>query len=452
TENDWKDGELTLVSGRPISFIMDLYQPLYVSRPLVQPELYASLRPQVYGQDMAKATEDFERVADAPARESLARQRAAGRRLVESRSEMAEEKLGLAVRADDHAFYARGGAALGDVAGKALDPAASIKSVAQAGDVGELFEYRIANPVSLPRQQSAMLPIVNDSVKGEKLSIYNQSVQAKHPLNGLRLKNSTDLHLMQGPITVFDDGVYAGDARIEDLQPGTERLISYALDLDVEVAPESVGHPQQILSVKLAKGVMNVSLKNTREQKYTIKNSAKKARNVLVEYPLDANWKLVAPKEPSEKTRDLYRFAVNAEPGKPANLVVEEEQVVKQEHVLTNLDDNTILMYVNQKVTSDKVKQALKSVIDKKRQIQSTVEQKQKLEQQIATIAQEQDRIRQNMPQLDRNSDLYKRYVKKFGDQEDQVEKLRTKIQEHVEQEAKQRKDLDDYLLSLDLS
>ena len=113
-----------------------------------------------------------------------------------------------------------------------------IKSVAQAGDVGELFEYRIANPVSLPRQQSAMLPIVNDSVKGEKLSIYNQNVQAKHPLNGLRLKNSTDLHLMQGPITVFDGGVYAGDARIEDLQPGTERLVSYALDLDVEVAPD----------------------------------------------------------------------------------------------------------------------------------------------------------------------------------------------------------------------
>ena len=92
---------------------------------------------------------------------------------------------------------------------------------AQAGDVGELFQYEIDTPVTLARQKSAMLPIVNESVKGEKVSIYNQAVQAKHPLNGLRLVNSTDLHLMQGPITVFDGGAYAGDAKIDDLQPGT---------------------------------------------------------------------------------------------------------------------------------------------------------------------------------------------------------------------------------------
>ena len=81
---------------------------------------------------------------------------------------------------------------------------------------------------TLPRQQSAMLPIVNESVEGEKVSIYNAGVHAKHPLNGLKLKNTTELHLMQGPITVFDDGAYAGDAQIQDLPPGTERLISYA--------------------------------------------------------------------------------------------------------------------------------------------------------------------------------------------------------------------------------
>jgi hypothetical protein len=48
TDNDWEGVQLSLVSGRPISFIEDLYQPLYVPRPVVQPELYASLRPQTY--------------------------------------------------------------------------------------------------------------------------------------------------------------------------------------------------------------------------------------------------------------------------------------------------------------------------------------------------------------------------------------------------------------------
>ena len=76
----------------------------------------------------------------------------------------------------------------------------------------------------------------------------------------------------------------------------------------------------------------------------------------------------------------------------------------------------------------------------------------QQIEQEIATIGQEQDRIRQNMAQLDRTTDLYKRYVKKFGDQEDAVEKLRGEIKTLQTEEAKQRKTLDDYLLSLELA
>ncbi len=48
TDEDWKDVRMSLVSGRPISFQMDLYQPLYVPRPVVEPELFASLRPPTY--------------------------------------------------------------------------------------------------------------------------------------------------------------------------------------------------------------------------------------------------------------------------------------------------------------------------------------------------------------------------------------------------------------------
>ena len=327
-----------------------------------------------------------------------------------------------------------------------------VQSLSQATNVGELFQYVIATPVTLPRQESAMLPIVNESVKGSKVSIYNQQVQAKHPLNGLRLTNSTELHLMQGPITVFDGGAYAGDARIEDMQPGTERLISYALDLDTEVAPETQGHPDEITQVRLIKGVLYVDHKHQRTNKFTIKNSGKKTKTVLIEYPFDPNWKLMTPKEPSEKTRNQYRFAVEAEPGKPAVLSVLEEQIQNQQIAITNIDDGTILFYVNQKVTSDKVKEALRGVIQRKQQLAKVMADKQRLEEQVKVIGQEQDRIRQNMAQLDHATDLYKRYVKKFGEQEDEVEKLRGEIKKLIDEEAKQRQALDAYLIGLELN
>ena len=318
--------------------------------------------------------------------------------------------------------------------------------------MGELFQYTIATPVTLPRQQSAMLPIVNGSVEGTKVSIYNQSVHAKHPLNGLKLKNTTKLHLMQGPVTVFDGGAYAGDAKIEALQPDTERLISYALDLDTEVAPETKGHPEQLTTVKIVKGTLHATRKHTRENNYTIKNSGDKTKSVLVEYVHDPNWKLIEPKDPGEKTRNLYRFQVEAKPGVPAKLAVQEEMIVSQAVALINLDDNTIYYYINAKVVSEGVKKALQEVIKRKTAINQTVQNRTALEQQIQTVEAEQNRIRQNMAQLDRNSDLYNRYVKKFGEQEDQVEKLRGQIAELRGEEQQQRTSLDEYLLKLDVA
>jgi len=439
TEEDWKDVNLTLISGRPISFVMDLYQPLYVNRPVVEPELYASLRPQTYGQDLARADQEFRQAANEKAKE------------MRDGDKLAKQSEGQfdARRAN---FAGAGAAAAPGKPAERLDLQQGVQSLAQATDVGELFQYSIANPVSLPRQQSAMLPIVNNSVKGEKVSIYNESVQAKHPLNGLKLVNSTELHLMQGPITVFDGGIYAGDAKIEDLAPGTTRLISYALDLDTEVAPESKGSTDELTSVRIVKGTLETFRKYRRTKGYTIKNSGSKAKNVLIEFPIASGWNLVAPAKPDDTTRDRYRFSVKAAPGKPEKLEVIEERTGQQNYALNNLDDNTIGIYLRSTVAvSQKVKDALAEVIKKKQAIAAVVQSRQQLEQKITIIDQEQNRIRQNMAQLQKNSELYNRYVKKFSDQESEIEGYRETIKKLIDDESNLRKAFDAYLIGLEL-
>jgi hypothetical protein len=454
TEEDWRDVNLTLVSGRPISFVMNLYQPLYVNRPLVESELFASLRPQVYGQDMqGDQSGQWFNLGRGGMMGGQGNMQP-GQVALRQRMAKGEPQVPAAAPATAESSYA----AVADAQGvdarfqqNQLNLTRGVDSAAAGGDVGELFQYKIESPVTLPRQQSAMLPIVNGEIKGEKLSIYNANVQPKHPLNGFRLKNSTDLHLMQGPVTVFDDNTYAGDARIEDLPPGSERLISYALDLDVEVVPEAKGSPDQLTSVKIAKGTLTTTIKYERTQTYTVKNSGKNAKTVLIEYPVAADWKLIEPKEPKEKTRDVYRFAVTVEPGKPATLKIAEEKTVSNQMVLSNLDDNAILFYQRSPAVSAEVKKALAEVLKRKQQLQELITKRQEHEQTIATITQEQGRIRENMTRLDRNNDLYARYVKKFSEQEDQVEKAHAQIEELNKQINERQKSLDEYLLGLDL-
>ena len=449
TDADWKNVRLSLVSGRPISFVMDLYQPLYLPRPLVEPELHASLRPQVYGQSMSDAEKQLTQ-AGGRLDELAALGRGDPRRAL---AKAAASAAPASMTADGGVVDGRAMDQSGVVGGGAWFGAAGVtRSLAQGSDLGELFRYEIEKPVTLERQRSAMLPIVGGEIEAERVAIYDDRVLAKHPLSGLRLRNTTDSHLMQGPVTVYDQrGGYSGDARIEDMAPGTERLVSYAVDLDVEVVPRVEGRPEEIVSVRLAKGTLVAARKLARAKVFEIKNSGTEPVKVLVEHPLEAGWTLVKPEAPQEKTRDRSRFAVAAEPGKTATLEVVEEMPLEETHAITNLDDDRILFYSRVNATSPAVRESLAEVIRRKRDLEQLARDRQIREQALATIDQEQARIRGNMGTIDRGSDLFNQYVKKLTGQEQRIETLRDEIAALQEREQEARKGLDAYLLALDV-
>src|SRR5204862_541183 len=183
------------------------------------------------------------------------------------------------------------GASLGDdVSGgpagvRMTDATQSVASLASASKVGELFQYTVGN-VSLPRQRSAMIPIVTDDVEVEKLSIYNPNVLARNPLYGARVKNTTGKHLLQGPITVIDGASYAGDARIDNVPPTQERLISYGIDLQVLVDGGKTEQTDVIQTGKIVKGVLEVTRKLVHTHKYAAENKSDTDKALIVEHPL----------------------------------------------------------------------------------------------------------------------------------------------------------------------
>ncbi len=447
TDHDWKDVRMSLVSGRPISFAMDLYRPLYVPRPVVRPELYASLLPQVYGQNMADEQSEFFAAANGMAER--------GRELAKGQSAQ-DRKAGAAASAAPGRSAELQGASDRDAVLRAkeaemLELSTNLQSLAAGVSLGELFRYEIATPVTIARQRSAMLPIVADRITAERVAIYDERVLAKHPLSGVRLKNTTALNLMQGPVTVYDEGGYCGDARIEDMAPGSERLLSYAVDLDVEVVPRTEPRPDEIVSVRLVKGTLIASRRLARLRKLEVKNSGDKLVKLLIEHPIEQGWKLVGPQKADETTRDRYRFAVAAEPGKPATLEISEEMPVEQSYGIATLDDNAILLYSRARGTSPAVKESLAEVIRRKQEIERIAREKTEREQEINAIGQEQARIRENMSRLERTSDLYTRYVQKFSQQETRVETLREEIAQRQAQEQQARQAFDTYLLQVDV-
>ncbi|RIK71893.1 MAG: hypothetical protein DCC67_20015, partial [Planctomycetota bacterium] len=451
SDADWDDVQLSLVSGRPISFVMDLYSPLYAERPVVTPERYASLRPKVYEQDLSrqKAVEQ-KLITDAYGRRIALEARGGARNRAVAPAEeraFAGRALGGQGEMADAGALPEAMAEVPATAGEALQ--STVQAMAAGAEVGELFKYEIDGAVTIARQTSAMLPIINQPVEGSKVSIFNALTHAKHPLDGVRLKNSSPLHLMQGPATVYAGGVYAGDARLPDLAPGGERLLSYALDLDVEVAQTSDSAPQSLVSVKIDQGVLSAAYKQRRTHAYTLKNSAEEAKTVLVEHPIEPGWELAEPKEPTEKTRDEYRFAVEVEPAAPAELTIVEELTIRQSVGVSSQSDEDLRVFLSAKEASDEVKESLREVVRRRTELAELGRQKEQLTQRIAAIADEQTRLRENMQAIDRASDLYARYVGKLSSQEDEIEKLREELRTVDGKINYAQRALDEYLSQL---
>jgi hypothetical protein len=430
-DEDWNNVRMALVSGRPISFQMDLYQPLFVTRPIVEPELFASLRPPTYSGAIDKQKDMQDGAA-------AARPMAAG---LAGRGEGKGAGPG-----NNRQLEQQRRATLGFMEAD-MDLKKGVASAAAAMELGDFFQYAIEQPVSLQRQKSAMLPIVTQEVDATKVSIYNQATHPKFPLLGLKFKNTTSLHLMQGPITVFEGSNYAGDARILDLQPREERLISYAIDLGTEVEAVVPNPLDRITRIKVNRGIIEATHLVRQSKTYNMKNRSEHDRTVIVEHPYRPEFKLITPEKANERARDVYRFEVPVKAaGGTAKLDVVEERDVVQSVSVSNVDDQTIRIFISNQVTSTRVKEALQKAIELKSKIATTQRELAQVNRTLKDITDDQGRLRANLKEMPPTADAYKRYLAKFDKQETEIEALQAKIKELQGKEFEERRELDAYL------
>jgi hypothetical protein len=430
TESDWNNISLSLVSGRPISFMMDLYQPLYATRPTVVPDLFAGFRPQVY-EDGLSDKKDRDEMRATPAAETprlAAQTQNAAREIMMRKS---------ADRIDQ----------VGAVSG-AIDAAASYQAIASAAKMGELFQYTVPN-VTLARQKSAMLPIIGDSVSIERLSIYNASVLARNPLNGVLLKNTTDKHLLQGPVTVLDNGNYAGDARVDNVGPGQQRLLSYGIDLDMTVDNSKQSSNNSITTASIRKGLLLLTHKLTSSIEYAADNKTGKDKTLVVEHPIKIGWHLVDTRVPMETTPSVYRFRGIATANKVTTLVVKEEYTQSETVAMTSATIDMLIAYNRNGEIPKTVRDAIARAAQLRQAVADADRDVNVRSQQIADITAEQNRIRENMKTVAQNTQYYERLLSKLNEQESSIENLQRERAALIVKRDAARRTLDDYLNTL---
>jgi hypothetical protein len=421
---------------------MDLYNPLYVQRPTVEPELFASLRPVAYEGAIRKRLDSGGGGSPEVIEEV--------ERLLEAKPKAAKE-----IKPDPSDLEAKWNRFHPNKVAENLkrDPnlGASVQTATTASSLGDYFQYVVDRPVDLARQKSALLPIVNKDVEGKRVSIYNSSIQAKHPLLGLKFKNTTGMPLTQGPITVFEGSVYAGDTRVLDLQPDEERLVSYAIDLGTEVSAKPGKNTSRITSVKAVKGIITTNTLFREEWVYDVSNRSTTDRTLLIEHPnrKAQGFTFKGDNKPKEEATDVFRFEVPVASKKDLSYTIVEERDAGSTVFLTSNADNQINYFINLTEAPEALKAKLREAVKVKATWESTRQEIATVGQRIQTITTDQKRLRENLRETPKESALFQRYLKTLEDQEKEMDDLQAKLKGLQGDEAKRRSAYDDFLANL---
>jgi hypothetical protein len=225
-------------------------------------------------------------------------------------------------------------------------------------------------------------------------------------------------------VTVFAEGAYAGDARIEYLRPNDERLVSYAQDADVTIRYVLDEESRSLRKTSITLGVVQLQYDLQRDHRYRIQSRSDDSRKLVLEQPReDGDWTLKDETQPAEKTDDTYRFELDLPAQKTVEFVVAEESTDQQQWNLKTIDLKTLEGLSRRKDLPDGILTTIRKVRDLRVGIDD-LEAKLKVQQQLLSdIKSEQSRIRSNMSALGRDSDLYRRYVAKLTKQEDNFDK-----------------------------
>ncbi|MDP1662470.1 MAG: hypothetical protein Q8L55_11210 [Phycisphaerales bacterium] len=424
TDNDWNNVKLSLVSGRPVSFKMDISEPMYVWRPEIPVPTVAGVMPKEYGGGTDAAT----------ARVELARRDAEKDKMMlsdpRSPAAPAAAPMEFAARKASSALGAAsrpgsGGGRAGsdfDVTGSDMADYGG-RSVAKGGEVGEVFQYTLSNPVTIERQRSAMIPIIDANIQGRRVSIYNMADRADHPMRGAEITNSSGGQLLPGPLAVYDGAAYAGDAQVGQVSAGDKRLIAYALDLDVAVVTKPVNE-WNITSFKFVNGLLMRTSKVIQGVEYVFDNKdAKRGRNIVLEHPKMDGWELKDVKA-AEETQGLYRFNLAVEASKTvATKVIQERTDVSQIGVF-DYDVKSLLTYQQQGKISKAVLDAITEAGRRQGVINDLQRRAAETDQAIETTKRDQSQLVDMMNKLDRQNPNYATFSTRLGKASEKLDGL----------------------------
>jgi hypothetical protein len=409
TGGDWKDVELTLVSGNPVALRQALYTAFFSDRIEV---------PVTAGQKLLPKQDDSDSTTPALSARMASAPQMAG--LVAPRQMEAQRyRSGRSFEAAPPAGGAPPPPPLPDTLGSAA-------MAAEAEEAPTQLLYRFPSRISLATGHTMMVPFLDREISASRTWLYQPDTHARRPLAAVRLRNDGDATLPAGIVTTFEsagEGAtnFVGDAQLPLLPKGTFKFVTLALDTKTDIRREDQGVQRTTLG-KSINGELTITTRSRRTVAYEVTPPVEEDREVIVEEPRAAGWSPSADQQEIEETPTRFRFKIDAPKGKTAKSTLVLERTDRRVVHLTSLAPEQILTTIQGlENESAALKAAMTRLGETIGEINRARAQRNQLEAERKKIGEDQERIRRNLGSVGSNSDLGRRYLETLKTQEERL-------------------------------
>jgi hypothetical protein len=414
---DWTNVQLSLVAGAPQSFIQPLSEPIYIRRPEIPIATEAQTTPQTH--EAAETTLDRQELSS----KQYAAPEAASESVTVDAAGRNMSVGGLMAPHPGAAAFGSGGGGSGSGYGGGVYRASD---AIQQGDVStnafdDFFEYALAQPVTIHKNESAMVPILQQDLPATHVTLWSDTDTT--PLRAIWLENKSKLTLDSGSFSIFENGEFAGEGLLDPIHPGEKRLLSYAVDQAVKVHRGVVNQTQTLRHIAIAKGVLVETTSEVTENTYAVTNAADEARAVVVEHARQSGADLDSDVKPEETTATSYRFRVAVEPHQSVDLHVKEKANLSQTIDIRQSQFRDEYL-VNVSKYSPALEEKLRPLIDAESTLSGINGKIQESQGKQKTLADDEARDRDNLTAL-KGNDAAKRFVDELNQSEDALQTAR---------------------------
>ena len=433
TGADWINVQLSLIAGAPQSFIQPLSQPIYSQRPHIAIAQEAQLTPQTHQSgEMVQRAKAAGGATENQLYTSLPLSLQGG-----PRDPTAFQYLMPGITTGSSGIYGGTGqnnlnqnyvegvpidniSAQGGGQTFAQAAASSFAGNAQTAAFDDYFAYNITEPITIHKNESALVPILQTKIDAERVTLWSR--QQPVPLRALWVTNTSKLTLDRGSFSIIEDGNFGGEGLLEPIHPDEKRLLSYAVDQAVRVTPDPQSNTSRVTSVSASRGIVILHNSQIAETTYVVRNAADEPRTVVVEHPIHSGYKLDPDQTPAETTPSVYRFRVETKPNETVRLHVTEIEPGETRYQLSNSNDSQLTFILKQTGDNTAFEAVLQPILEAHRHVADMQTELDKVNEHINTLHTDEERQRANVTALE-NSDKAsrERFVRDLNATEDQI-------------------------------